>query len=75
MTLTTHAAAGFNGDENTHIPSSASFYAHAVGAYLQKTGRTMPRDVRMGRGYSIRANDMLFKIGGKGLNITFERTQ
>lgn len=36
--------------------------AHALGAHLKASGRTAPRDVRMGRGYSIRANDMRFSI-------------
>ena len=67
--LTNEARAGYDGNPNPHIYSSACWYAHALGQYLHATGRTPPRNVRMSRGYSIRANDMLFKHDGS----TFER--
>ena len=66
--LTSAARAGYDGNQNPHLYSSAYWYAHALGQYLHATGRTVPRDVRMSRGY-IRANDMLFKHDGS----TFER--
>lgn len=70
-TLTDYATAGFNGEPNPHMPSSPAWYAHAIGALMQSTGRTAPRDVRMGRGYSIHCNDMTFREVGDGP--TFER--
>lgn len=60
--LTAQAQAGYDGKPNVWLWSSPNYYAHALGAYLQASGRTAPRDVRMGRGYSIRANDMRFSI-------------
>ena len=59
-TLTDEARVGYDGNPNPHLFSSPSWYAHALGAYLHETGRSPPRDVRMGRGDSIRANDMRF---------------
>jgi hypothetical protein len=58
--LTEFAQAGYAGAANPHIYSSAAWYAHRIGALFQTTGRTSPRDVRMGRGYKVHANDMLF---------------
>lgn len=74
-TLTDYATAGFNGEPNPHMPSSPAWYAHAIGALMQSTGRTAPRDVRMGRGYSIHCNDMTFReVGSSGDGgPTFER--
>jgi hypothetical protein len=73
-----HAAAlaGFNGNDNPHLYSSPAWYAHALGRYLHDTGRCVPRNVRMGRGYSIRANDMRFAIKETGAGrVTFERIE
>lgn len=70
--LDAHATAGFTGQANPHLPSSPAWFAHELGRHFRDSGRTMPRDVRMGRGHSIRVNDMLFKIGG-GTEPTFER--
>jgi len=71
-TLDTHAAAGFDGQPNPHLYSSAAWYAHELGRHFRDTGRPAPSDVRMGRGYSIRVRDMRFTIGG-GQPATFER--
>ena len=70
-TLTDYAMAGFKGEPNPHMPSSPAWYAHAIGALMQTTGRTAPHDVRMGRGYSIHCNGMTFREVGNGP--TFER--
>ena len=58
---------------NPHIRSAPSWYAHELGIYLASRGQTMPRDVRMSRGYSLRANGMLFKIHDTKESISFER--
>lgn len=72
--LTAEARAGYGGNVNPYLFSSPAFYAHALGRYLHATGRSVPSDVRMSRGYSIRSGDMLFAIkheaGGK---VSFER--
>ena len=41
-----------------HYTSSPAGMAWLVGAWLQKTGRPSPRDVRMSRGYTVRVGDM-----------------
>jgi hypothetical protein len=58
--LTTDARAGYDGNENRNLYSSPCWYAHSLGRYLHDTGRSPPRGVRMGRGASVRANDMRF---------------
>lgn len=58
--LTEYAVHGFGGHPNPHLQTSSAWYAHALGAYLLYTGRSVPVDVRMGRGDSIRCNDMRF---------------
>jgi hypothetical protein len=70
--LTEYAVDGFNGAECRLLYSSAAWFAFQLGVYLKATGRSTPRDVRMGRGYSVRCADMLFKhVDGA----TFERVQ
>jgi len=71
------AAAGYGGGANPHLASSPNFYAHELGAYLNKKDASQPRDVRMGRGYRIRANGMLFRITNAGQRggSTFERLE
>jgi hypothetical protein len=59
--LTTEAIDGFNGVANMHLYSSPCYIAHLLGRFMHDTGRPKPRDVRMSRGYTIRANDMLFR--------------
>lgn len=60
--LTMEAIKGFQAPQNGNpfIATSPSWFAFKLGEYFQRTGRTLPRDVRMGRGYQIHANDMLF---------------
>lgn len=74
--LTSVARSGYDGNDNPHYVSSPNWYAHSLGRYLRDTGRSAPRDVRMGRGDSIRANDMrfTFKLPGNG-RIAFERVE
>ena len=75
--LTPEARVGYDGNPNPHLATSPSWYAHALGAYLHGSGRSAPRGVRMSRGNSIWANDMLFRFtehkGADGLRVTFER--
>jgi hypothetical protein len=59
--LTNEAVNGFNGLSNGHLYSSPNYIAHLLGRFLHDSGRTKPRNVRMSRGYTIRANDMLFR--------------
>lgn len=75
--LTVAAVAGYNREANPHLASSPSFFAHELGAHFWASGRSEPRDVRMGRGYSIRANDMRFKITNAGQRggSSFERVE
>lgn len=73
--LTTEARNGYDGNANPHLSSSPCFYAHAFGRYMHDSGRTPPRDVRMGRGYSIRGNDMRFTIKQEGSRVEFERAE
>jgi hypothetical protein len=75
--LTAIARTGYEApteDPNPYYYSSANHSAYALGRYLRQSGRTSPRDVRMSRGYSIRANDMLFKIRHAKSTVSFERT-
>ena len=45
-----------------HHTSSPAGMAWLVGAWLQKTGRLAPRDVRMSRGYTVRVGDMRVSV-------------
>lgn len=63
MNLTDAAAKGYAGCEaNEFLETSPNWFACCLGAYFLKTGRPAPRNVRMGRGYSIRASDMRFLL-------------
>ena len=73
--LTNQARAGYLGGPNPHQPTSPAHWAHALGAYLHETGRCEPRDVRMGRGASIRVNDMRFKVLPPFATPRFERVE
>lgn len=74
--LTVEARAGYDGNDCPHIWSSPAWLAHKFGEYLHSSGRTPPRDVRMGRGDSIRANDMRFKFKlALDQRISFERIE
>lgn len=68
---TTRITTGFT--YNPHLWSSPAYYAHELAIWMESKGMTMPKDVRMSRGYSIRANDMLFKIHDDKNSTTFER--
>lgn len=59
--LTEYAREGYNGAANRHLNSSPASMAHNLGAWFARTGKTEPRDVRMSRGYSMRASDMVFQ--------------
>jgi hypothetical protein len=59
--LTAQAIDGYNGLPNQYLYSSANYIAHLLGRFLHDTGRTNPRNVRMSRGLTIHANDMLFR--------------
>lgn len=58
--LTEYARAGYYGNANPHLCSSPCWYAHTLGVYLHGSGYSIPTDVRMGRGDSIRCDDMRF---------------
>lgn len=58
-------ALGEPGNANTYLRTSPSWFAHELGQYLQRTGRTLPKDVRMGRGYQIHGNGMLFAFDAR----------
>ena len=45
-----------------HYTSSPAGMAWLVGAWLQKTGRPAPHDVRMSRGYTVRVGDMRVSV-------------
>ena len=45
-----------------HYTSSPAGMAWLVGAWLLKTGRPAPRDVRMSRGYTVRVGDMRVSV-------------
>ena len=63
--LTEYALEGYNDyeKENPNIKTSPAWYGHEIGRHLQYSGRNKPSGVRMGRGYQIWANDMLFAFG------------
>lgn len=58
--LTAYARAGYDGNENTHLATSPAWYAHKLGQYLHATGRCVPVDVRMSRGYRVRCGDSVY---------------
>lgn len=58
--LVEEARIGYYGNPNPHLYSSACWYAHSLGQHLHQTGRPIPTDVRMSRGYSMRVGDMVF---------------
>ena len=73
--LTEEARAGYMGNPNPHLKTSPVWYAHALGAMMHATGRPIPRDVRMGRGDSIRCNDMRFTFTTRAGVLSFERVE
>lgn len=63
--LTDEAMKGYHAPDGSacpHYDSSPSGMAWLVGQWLKTTGRPEPRDVRMSRGYTVRANDMLISV-------------
>lgn len=76
--LTEYARNGYMRNENSHIWSSPVWYAHKFGEYLHATGRTVPTDVRMGRGDSIRNGDTRYTFKHDKADrsrLAFERVQ
>lgn len=71
--LTACAIAGYYGNLNPHLYSSAAYYAHKVGAYAHSVGFAPPTKVRMGRGYQIHCNGMLFRMMDEGRSTSFQR--
>lgn len=76
------ALKGYSGEPNdSFLPTSPVWYAYCLGKHFLQTGRGEPRDVRMGRGYSIWMNDMRFvarltgKADNQGTAIEFERVE
>jgi hypothetical protein len=65
--LTMEAIKGYQAPENgnPYLATSPRWFAFKLGEYLQRTGRTLPCDVHMGRGYQIHSNDMLFAFDAK----------
>ena len=64
--LTSYAKEGYEAPANRECPYSATSLtgiAWHVGVWMNRTGRTMPRDVRMARGYTVWVNDMLVDAG------------
>ncbi len=62
--LTAYAVDGYRDFAGSYSRTSPAWCAYELGKWFQSTGRTTPVDVRMGRGYTIRANDMRFDIVG-----------
>jgi hypothetical protein len=62
--LTNEAIQGYDREPASYIPTSPSWYAYHLGIHLYVTGRSMPTDVRMSRGCTIRSGDLLFKHVG-----------
>lgn len=63
--LTPAAIEGFvaaDGRACPYLASSPNWFAWTVGRCLARTGRSAPRDVRMGRGYQVHANGMLWAV-------------
>lgn len=76
--LTAEAIQGYGRalDANPYLYSSNSYNAFELGAYFARSGRPAPRDVRSGRGDSIRGNDMRFKFkGSPATGLSFERVE
>lgn len=61
------ALSGYNcsGTKSPYLATSNNDMAWQCGAWLKRTGRAPPHDVRPGRGYDFHVNGMLvtFKLG------------
>lgn len=44
---------------------STAWLVWHFGAYMHRTGRSLPRNVERCRGFSVRANDMLFTLAAE----------
>ena len=62
--LTAEAALGYANHEAScpYLATSDSSDAWHIGAWLYRTGRTAPRDVRRSRGYTFHVNDMKVRM-------------
>ncbi len=58
------AGSSLHNSDRPYLASSPNDIAWRLGVWLAKTGRGAPSNVRMSRGYSIRANNMLLKWNG-----------
>jgi len=76
--LTFHAKVAYDTRKDTgftanpYLYSSPNWYAHELGIMYANTGMDCPVKVRMGRGYSIRESDKLYKIIETRESIRFE---
>ena len=61
-TVLQSAIDGFSGKPFSGLFTSTMHAAHCIGAHMRSTGRSMPRDVRPGRGDAMHCNDMLFRL-------------
>jgi len=76
--LTEYAVAGYYGRYENLLGTSPAWYAYHLGKHMDITGRSIPHDVKMSRGCTIRANGLLFKHAGlnKETNMqVFERIE
>ena len=60
--LCTAATAYVSGNPSPWLSTSESDMAHKVGLWLKSTGKTAPRYVEFGRGYTVRCNDMVLSF-------------
>jgi len=58
---------------NPYIITSTNWFLHELGIYFFRTGKTVPVNAKMSRGYSCKANNMLFKIHYTKESVKFER--
>ena len=73
--LTDEAQEGVNATspDSPYLATSDSANAWFIGAWLRKTGRSEPRDVRTSRGSTYHVNDMKVKIRTVRNRATIER--
>lgn len=66
--LAPEAFEGYNASDLDRCPylfSSNSYYAWSIGRWLQRTGRSFPRDVRASKSYRFHCNGMLLQMTDK----------
>ena len=74
--LAKEAMEGYLSSEFERCPylfSSNTYYAWAIGRWLQRTGRSFPNDVRPSRSYKFHCNGMLLQMRDKHDTTTIER--